>query len=108
MIVKKANENDRVENEIAEINKQNFDLSPYPLSPGLVVVNAWDNVSTLKEGIGGSKYHSVEPGDYYLEIIYCMSASGTPAELCVYRSETFTILVEDGYGGVVEENSNIQ
>ena len=104
MTVKWADEYSRIDTSFSEINKQNFDLSPYPLFLGLVV-DAWDNVSTLKEGKGGSKYHSVEPGEYYIEVLYCMSSTGTPRELCVCRSAPFKILVEHGYGGVVDASS---
>lgn len=104
MIVKRPDDVSQGVYDSIEINDGNFDLSPYPLFLGLVV-SAWDNIARIEKCKGGSKNHIVDPGEYYIEVWYCTLDSCKPEDLCICRSDEFTILVEHGYGGVVDETS---
>jgi hypothetical protein len=98
--VRKVNEPPRTLTELHKLKRRHLDMTPQ--HGNKLPVNSWDNVSRQEAAWGGTITNTVDPGKYYIEVVYCTSRSCRPEDLCVYTSEPFEILVEYGYGGIIE------
>jgi len=79
-----------------------FELFPLRL-PNDLGGRSWDHVARKYKGKGLLWEYWVDPGEYYIELIYCMERTDNFNDLCICWSQPFTILKEYSYVRINED-----